>query len=214
MRIALFSDVHANLIALEKFISATRDRVDAYLCLGDVVNYGPWNDECLQTILGLPGIVLLEGNHERLFRGVENLSHELPLVQDFFYHSRRFFSRPDLIAGLAAEIRMGTFLCTHTIGGRSIYADTAVEIDRDYMIGHTHHQFTAQRSGFRIVNPGSIGQNRKWIDMADYAIFETETGQIDFHSIPYDIDLFLAELRQRGYPRQCLAYYEGKSRFR
>src|SRR6266568_7168235 len=65
--VAVFGDVHANLPALETFLGQVEGHVDAYLCLGDVVNYGPWNDECLERITALPEVTLLEGNHERLF---------------------------------------------------------------------------------------------------------------------------------------------------
>ncbi len=212
MKIAVFSDVHGNLIALERFIQATQDIADAYLCLGDVVNYGPWNDECLDIIRHLPGITVLEGNHERLFLGTANLDHELPLVQDFFHHSKTFFSREDLIADLPRHCQLGTFKCRHTIGNRSIYPDTSIDIVCNHMIGHTHHQFRIERSGFILVNPGSVGQNRKWINMLDYLILNTESGTIHMHSVPYDIDLFLSELRQRHYPERCVAYYANKPR--
>jgi predicted phosphodiesterase len=212
MRVAVFSDVHGNLIALERFVQVTRNEVDTYLCLGDIVNYGPWNDECLELIRQLPGITVLEGNHERLFLGADDLERESPLVQDFYRHSREFFSRPEWIAGLPRQITLGRFECSHTIDGRSIYADTPIEIGHDCIIGHTHHQFHIERSGFWIVNPGSVGQNRKWIDMADYSIVDTATKEIQLCSVGYDIDLFLTELRQRGYPERCSAYYSGKTR--
>jgi predicted phosphodiesterase len=212
MRVAVFGDVHGNLIALERFVQATRSSVESYLCLGDVVNYGPWNDECLVLVEQLPGITVLEGNHERLFQGLEDLDHELPLVRDFYLQSHKAFSRPDLIRNLPRQLRLGTFECSHTINGRSIYADTAIEIAHDHIIGHTHHQFQVERSGFRIVNPGSVGQNRKWIDMVDYGILDTGTGGVTLHSLPYDVDLFLAELRRRGYPEQCVRYYDSKAR--
>jgi len=212
MKVAVFSDVHGNLIALERFVRATRNAVDTYLCLGDVVNYGPWNDECLEIVGQLAGITVLEGNHERLFQGSADPGLESALVQDFYRHSRACFSRHDLIAGLPRQITLGAFECSHTIHNRSIYPDTAIEIGHDYIIGHTHRQFQIERSGFRIVNPGSIGQNRRCIDMADYSIFDTVSGEIRMHSIRYDIDLFLAELRLRGYPEHCIAYYAGKPR--
>jgi predicted phosphodiesterase len=212
MKVAVFSDVHGNLIALERFVRATRNAVDAYLCLGDVVDYGPWNDECLEMVRQLPGVTVLEGNHERLFLGVEDLDHEPPLVQDFFHHSRQFFSREDLIADLPRRSQLGIFECLHTIDGRSIYPETSIEISRDYMIGHTHQQFQIMRSGFRIVNPGSVGQNRKWIDMVDYSILDTESGAVEMRSIPYDFDLLLSELHRRHYPEQCIGYYANKPR--
>jgi predicted phosphodiesterase len=204
--------VHGNLIALDSFVQATRNSADAYLCLGDVVNYGPWNDECLQIVHELPSITLLEGNHERLFQGTDPLDHELPLVQDFYPHSRKSFARPDLIAGLPQRINLGLFECTHTIQGRSVYQDTPIEIGHHYIIGHTHHQFQIERSGFQIINPGSVGQNRTWIDMIDYALFDTVSGKVRLHSVPYDVDLFLTELRQRGYPERCINYYSSKPR--
>jgi predicted phosphodiesterase len=200
MKVAVFSDVHGNLIALERFVQVTQNAVDAYLCLGDVVNYGPWSDECLEILQQLPGITVLEGNHERLFLGDADLDHELPLVRDFFHHSIRFFSRVDLIRNLPRRTHLGVFECLHTIDGRSIYPDTNITISGNYMIGHTHHQFQTNRSGFMIVNPGSVGQNRKWIDMVDYSILDT----VD--------DRFLSELRLRNYPEQCLRYYANKPR--
>lgn len=92
MRVAIFGDVHGNLIALEKFVQSTRGAVDTYMCLGDVVNYGPWNDECLEIICQLPAITVLEGNHERLFKGMDDVSNEIPLVQDFYRCSRPLFT--------------------------------------------------------------------------------------------------------------------------
>ena len=212
MKVAVFSDVHGNLIALEQFVRSTKDLVDEYLCLGDVVNYGPWNDECLEIVLSLPGITVLEGNHERLFLGTEDIDHEMPLVQDFFHHSNTFFSRKDLISDLPHHCRLATFKCLHTLGDCSIYPDTSIDIACNYMIGHSHHQFQIERSGFMLVNPGSIGQNRKWIDMLDYLIIDLESGEIQMQSELYDFDLFLSELRQRRYPDNCIAYYANKPR--
>lgn len=214
MRVAIFSDVHGNLIALERFILATRNSVDSYLCLGDVVDYGPWNDECLQMILELPGITMIEGNHECLFLGRAHPENELPLVKAFYRQSRQFFSRADLISDLPRRASLGIFECVHTLEERSIYPNTAIEISRNYMIGHSHHQFQIDRSGFSIANPGSVGQNRKSIDMADYLILDTSTGKIQMHSLAYDIDLFITELQARGYPAECVAYYADKPRAR
>ena len=41
MRIGIFSDVHANVEALEAVLKAYESlSIDRYLCLGDVVGYG------------------------------------------------------------------------------------------------------------------------------------------------------------------------------
>jgi predicted phosphodiesterase len=176
MRIAIFSDVHGNLPALEAFVQTTRESTDMYVCLGDVVNYGPWNDECLEMVLGLPGIVLLEGNHERLFLGNETVSNLLPLVQQFYDHSIQQFTRRDLISNLPLEYQLEGFVCRHTIADRRIYHNTDITVDRHYIIGHTHHAFDIKRDGYRIINCGSVGQNRGRLDYLSYAVMVRTSG--------------------------------------
>ena len=212
MRVCVFGDVHGNLLALERLVSATEGSVDSYLCLGDVVNYGPFNDECLQVVSSLPRITLLEGNHERLFLGTSDVESEPPLVRDFFGHSRASFSCDDLIRGLPRTCSLNTFQCEHTISDRRIYADTPIYIDGDRLIGHTHHQYRVERSGFVLLNPGSVGQNRRWIDVVDYAVLDTETGEVELLSARYDVDAFIAEMRARHYSESCLSYYADKPR--
>jgi predicted phosphodiesterase len=51
MRIALFSDVHANLPALLSFFEdVERENIDAWYCLGDLVGYAPWPNEVIHEI--------------------------------------------------------------------------------------------------------------------------------------------------------------------
>lgn len=209
MIVAVFSDVHGNLPALETFLDEAGRFADTYLCLGDTVNYGPWNDECLERIAELPGAVTVEGNHECLFLNQDEVTDEHPLVQEFYRISRSFFTRTDLISGLPQTVELGSFTCTHTIDGRRIFADTDITVEANYLIGHSHYQYETYRGG-RIVNPGSVGQNRHRIDHVDYGLFNTEDESFDLRSTPYDFGRFLRELRTRGYPPPCLEYYERK----
>jgi predicted phosphodiesterase len=208
--LAVFGDVHGNLLALETFLTQVKGRVDAYLCLGDIVNYGPWNDECLECITSLPEITILEGNHEKLFLNPHAANSESQLVQEFTATSGAMFARDDLITDLPCTSALGRFTATHTIDGLRIFADTDISVDRNYVIGHSHYQYNIMRNGRSIVNPGSIGQNRDRIERVEYALFDTDTAGFTFESIPYDFPAFLAELRSRGYPEQCVGYYEGK----
>jgi predicted phosphodiesterase len=212
MRYAVFSDVHANLPALDSFVEQTRSRVDAYICLGDVVNYGPWNDECLDLVTSLPGIVYLEGNHERLFRGAESASQEIPLVQAFFEHSVRSFTNREAIEGLPLQFETDGFCFTHTLDDQKIFADSDVTFSRNYFIGHSHHQFQIEQDGHSLINCGSVGQNRKLIDVLHYAIFDAATGEVELCESTFDFEKFMRELRARKYPQQCIDYYAKKSR--
>src|SRR5580698_10232226 len=64
MKIALFSDIHANLPALEAFfISVEQQKPDAVYCLGDLVGYNIWPNEVINTIRKR-GIPTIAGNYD------------------------------------------------------------------------------------------------------------------------------------------------------
>jgi predicted phosphodiesterase len=51
MKIALFSDIHANLPALEAFFGSVEEqKPDAIYCLGDLVGYNVWPNEVIHEI--------------------------------------------------------------------------------------------------------------------------------------------------------------------
>lgn len=64
MRIALFSDIHANLPALEAFFkSVDGQKPDAIYCLGDLVGYNIWPNEVINEIRKR-GIPTIAGNYD------------------------------------------------------------------------------------------------------------------------------------------------------
>lgn len=64
MKIALFSDIHANLPALEAFFADVEQRnVDAIYCLGDLVGYNIWPNEVINEIRKR-GIPTIAGNYD------------------------------------------------------------------------------------------------------------------------------------------------------
>ncbi|MFL5742704.1 MAG: metallophosphoesterase family protein [Flavisolibacter sp.] len=65
MRIALFSDIHANLPALEAcFKSMEEQKPDAIYCLGDLVGYNIWPNEVIDEIRK-KGIPCIAGNYDQ-----------------------------------------------------------------------------------------------------------------------------------------------------
>ena len=212
MIVAVFSDVHGNLPALEAFLADVHDVADSYVCLGDTVNYGPWNDECLELVHALPGVVVLEGNHERLFRRGYGPELQNPLVEQFFRNSSRYFTRKDLITDLPRSAPLGPFICSHTIGDQRIFPDTEVTLDRDRVIGHSHHQFLRRSDDRLLINPGSVGQSRRpgTLDQAQFALYDMSTDSWQLRSVRYDVHSFLTGLTGRGYPDACLQYLRSK----
>ncbi len=64
MKIALFSDIHANLPALEAFFaSVEQQKPDAVYCLGDLVGYNIWPNEVINEIRKR-GIPTIAGNYD------------------------------------------------------------------------------------------------------------------------------------------------------
>ena len=64
MRIALFSDVHANLPALESVLADIAGaQVDATYHLGDLVGYAPWPNEVTAAVVA-SGIAGVSGNYD------------------------------------------------------------------------------------------------------------------------------------------------------
>lgn len=64
MKIALFSDIHANLPALEAFFKDLDDKKpDAVYCLGDLVGYNIWPNEVINAIRQR-GIPTIAGNYD------------------------------------------------------------------------------------------------------------------------------------------------------
>jgi len=64
MKIALFSDIHANLPALEAFFTDVDSRkADAIYCLGDLVGYNIWPNEVINEIRKR-GIPTIAGNYD------------------------------------------------------------------------------------------------------------------------------------------------------
>jgi len=64
MRYAIFSDVHGNLEAFEAVLKSARsERIDAYLCAGDIVGYGANPNECVELVRSVAAVTVA-GNHD------------------------------------------------------------------------------------------------------------------------------------------------------
>jgi predicted phosphodiesterase len=64
MKIALFSDIHANLPALEAFFAnVEKQKPEAIYCLGDLVGYNIWPNEVIDEIKKR-GIPCIAGNYD------------------------------------------------------------------------------------------------------------------------------------------------------
>jgi len=72
MKLGILVDIHSNLEALNCCLDAMRD-VSEYLCLGDIIGYGPNPNECVEIIRKLD-CKTIAGNHEGAITGKVDLN--------------------------------------------------------------------------------------------------------------------------------------------
>jgi len=210
LKFAFYSDIHGNLPALEIALKES-GKVDGYIILGDVVNYGPWSNECVQLIETLSGCTKILGNHEEYFiRGTCDCENYL--ANEFFNHCYQQFEEVALIQAYEKELQFEDFTCIHTLESRYIFEDTDVTLKKNHIIGHSHRQYNISRNGFNLINPGSVGQNRKFINEINFMIYDTKQQKADFQSVLYNVNIVIKQMENLDYPEVCLDYYRNKPR--
>ena len=211
MHVIIFSDVHGNLPALELMLKNEK-QADLFISLGDIVNYAPWSNECVQLLETIPNIVKLKGNHEDAYiKGIYNGSHIV--AKSFFNICFPSFSELENISNYKNDYALQGFKFIHTIDDSYIFADTNIALKEHTVLGHSHKQFVTEKGGFMLINPGSIGQNRSFINVSDYIVWNTVTNTFTCKHNIYNIDFIINEMHIRNYPQICIDYYQNKKRY-
>jgi len=70
MLYGVFSDVHSNFQALKKVLELfEKNNVKNFICCGDIVGYGPEPAACLDIIMRLKNLTIVQGNHDAVVCG-------------------------------------------------------------------------------------------------------------------------------------------------
>ncbi|MDR4507024.1 MAG: YfcE family phosphodiesterase [Candidatus Brocadiaceae bacterium] len=203
MKILILSDIHGNRAALE----AVCEKADMIFCLGDIVNYGPYPNECIKMVRNLTDKIV-RGNHDNAIgRGMDcgcsSKYKELSDAGKAFTNSVLYKNEKDFLGNLPITLRLEVegkkFLFAHSSPNGNLYKylkpdSTDKELENEVkdahadivFVGHTHLPMIRTVLGITMVNPGSVGQPRDGNPMASYAVWED--GNIDIRRIPYDID--------------------------
>ena len=222
MKIGLISDVHSNLVALDRVMEKL-NACDEIYCAGDVVGYYPFPNEVVEVFIE-EGIKSVVGNHDKAV--VESdFSGMNPVARISGEFTRKVMERKNLewLANLPISIETENLSIYHGMpsDGESAYSvyifpgDPLIEIflensDRNIVVGHTHIQFVEEHHGKLFINPGSIGQPRDGDPRAAYAIFDTETGKVRFGRVEYNIEEVCEAVSKAGLPDVlCRRLFEG-----
>lgn len=160
MRIAIFSDIHSNLEALQAVLDHTFQRdADKHVCLGDVVGYGADPNGCLDLLRSLPHCPAVLGNHDAAVLGLPiAMGRESRQVIDW---TKRNLSVPNLryLQNMQDVIRWDKILFCHSnpyrprnwyyIAERNyITASFGRSRAKIVFVGHTHVPVAITRKNF------------------------------------------------------------------
>jgi diadenosine tetraphosphatase ApaH/serine/threonine PP2A family protein phosphatase len=115
MRYAVFSDVHGNLEALDVVLAdARRHHPEVYLCLGDIVGYGPDPNECVARVRALKGLSIA-GNHDRAAAGLLDPFEFNQLARQALEWTKRVLTREAkaFLASLPVRLETEGLLAVH-----------------------------------------------------------------------------------------------------
>ncbi|KQS36899.1 MULTISPECIES: metallophosphoesterase [Pedobacter] len=183
MKIALFSDIHANLPAFKAMLDDMDDqKPDAAYCLGDLVGYHIYPNEVIQEIRRR-GIGTLKGNHDQKVEKLITTPNSLQEPgKNYAYHLISQDNR-DYLKTLPAHIKLEYKLQSETLNlvfahgsTRSIDEYILIDTDEKYVldmmqeagadmlfVGHSHkpyHRILKDNDNKfnHVVNLGSVGK--------------------------------------------------------
>lgn len=215
MEVTIFGDIHGNLVALERLFEIEKDKTDLFICHGDLVNYGPWSNECVQFLEAFD-CVLLKGNHEEYFLQ-ENYDGKNIVASAFFnFCVDKFDKKLKMkIQEYASFYEFDDVRIQHTLNDTYYFENSNfsdVVLKKNTIIGHSHHQFKIQIGKHFLYNTGSLGQNRKFINQSCYIKYNTISKEIQLCNFTHDIDILIDKMKIEGYPKICVEYYLSKAR--
>lgn len=210
MRLAIISDIHSNLEALERTLQAIEDAdVDAIYCLGDLVGYNADPAACVELVREhCAGVVL--GNHDAAVAREANLDHLPADAQAAVHHNRAQLSTEQLeyLADLPLVLTVENCTFVHATpddptAWKRLTTYPAAQTQFDHFdtdvcfIGHTHVPAVMSdqlgvlqvRPGNRyLVNVGSVGQPRDQNPNLSFGLFDTDTFEYHNVRLSYNIE--------------------------
>lgn len=213
MRIAVISDVHGNLTALDAVLADLEEvRPDLVVHGGDLALTGPDPVEVVDRVreLGWPGVM---GNTDAAIADPETIE---PPMRGFMgptsARSREMLGeeRVDWLAALPMEWRHGDLALVHAVPGD--YWEVVKPDDSDERLretygplgtrlavyGHIHIPYVRTVGDLTVANSGSLSLAMDGDLLAKYLIIES--GRITHRRVPYDVDAVAGRLRKIDYP--------------
>ncbi len=224
-RIAVLSDIHGNVPALEAVLADLADQApDEVLVGGDLVGRGPQGAAVVRRIAEL-GWPVIRGNHEEYVLGFRRGA-----IPDAWRHAGEWAAARWMAAELGDEeaelighlpfsmtsrlapgLRLVHGTPTTTREGIGPWLSDArldehlAEIDEALLVcAHTHRPLHRELAAGTVVNVGSVGLPFNGDHRAQYAIFELDGGgtpdwRIELRQVEYDREEIFAIYERTGF---------------
>lgn len=218
MKVAILSDVHSNIYALEEVIKDIKNRkCDFILCLGDYIGYYYWPNEVIDLLRSMKHTFFIRGNHEDIyFNSLQDSSFRKNIldkygsgndysISEITMENRTFLQSLDdskiiVLDGIKIAMYHGSPIDINDyVYPDSDFTKHQTLIDDDIalvLLGHTHHQFISCKGSTLIVNPGSVGQARDVRGLASYAVFDTLNKTVIPVRLSYKHDLIINKINK------------------
>jgi predicted phosphodiesterase len=229
MRVAVLSDIHSNLVALDAVLQHAGP-VDAIWHLGDVVGYGPEPDAVVGRLVEHKAIGV-RGNHDAAAIGGREIDWfnadaraAAEWTRDTISDATRrwLVELPDRLALDDMTLVHGSPrdpLREYVTDGLSAAQNIATLETRHGLHGHTHIPVAWVAAPDRVVlvrarddlrmdldpnrtllNPGSVGQPRDGDPRAGYMVLDLEARMVSWHRVAYEVAPVQAAIRAAGLP--------------
>ena len=230
MRFAIFSDVHANLEALEAVIANAREHhCTHFICLGDIVGYNANPRECLDIVRDLD-CPTVKGNHDEQASQPAASGDFNEMAERAMTWTRAQLTDEDRewLRDLRLQRQVRDFTIVHATldtPGQWGYVfrdlDAAASFTYQHttvcFFGHTHIQgaFIRDERARRtqqeqihvevgkkyFVNAGSVGQPRDGNWRAAYCIYDIENNLVELVRVKYDLATAQKKISKAGLPQ-------------
>lgn len=216
VKLAVFSDVHANLQALEAVLHDAEERgADVFLNAGDSIGYGACPNEVVE-LLSEKNVLSVVGNYDlEVIEGKSKSKGEKKTALEFT-RKELAKSAESYLCFLPRQVRLEVagkrLFMTHGSPDsieEHIYHDTprehlkkladAVKADV-IVVGHSHEQYSKEIEGARFVNPGSVGRPSDGDPRTGYAILTFNPFDVELIRLNYDVISAAQTLREKGLP--------------
>jgi putative phosphoesterase len=232
MTLAAFSDIHANLHALTAVLEDIwRHSPDQVVCLGDLVGYGAFPNEVIETIHAAD-IPTIAGNYDDgvgFDREECGCAYTNPADIERGDRSLRWTKQvvtpqnKAWLRSLPREIRFEAggkrVLCVHGSPRRIneyLYEDRPeASLLRMFgglgadviLVGHTHLSYRRRVGNIDLINVGSAGRPKDGDPQAAYALVEIDHDvSAAFPRVPYDVEAAARAIEAIELPHEFAAY--------